>query len=72
MTVITDTEAPPVTTGPSGQSFGCVSFRDYEKFLQAYLRGEVTRLVVVPHYESRPVEAHARREDDKPFAYANQ
>jgi hypothetical protein len=58
--------------GPSGQSFGCVSFRDYEKFLQAYLRGEVTRLVVVPHYESRPVEAHARREDDKPFAYANQ
>jgi hypothetical protein len=58
--------------GPSGQSFGCVSFRDYEKFLQAYLHGEVTRLVVVPHYESRPVEAHARRENDKPFAYANQ
>jgi hypothetical protein len=58
--------------GASGQSFGCVSFRDYQKFLQAYLRGEVTRLVVVPRYESRPVEAHARREDDKPFAYANQ
>jgi Protein of unknown function (DUF2778) len=58
--------------GPSGQSFGCVSFRDYQKFLQAYLRGEVTRLVVIPRYESGPVEAHARREDDKPFAYANQ
>jgi Protein of unknown function (DUF2778) len=58
--------------GASGQSFGCVSFRDYQKFLQAYLHGEVTRLVVVPHYESRPMEAHARREDDKPFAYANQ
>ena len=57
--------------GASGQSFGCVSFRDYQKFLQAYLRGEVTRMVVVPHYESRPVEAHARREDDKPFAFAN-
>jgi Protein of unknown function (DUF2778) len=57
--------------GPSGQSFGCVSFRDYQKFLQAYLHGEVTRIVVVPHYESRPVEAHARREDDKPFAFAN-
>ncbi len=57
--------------GPSGQSFGCVSFRDYQKFLQAYLHGEVTRLVVVPHYESRPVEAHARRDDDKPFAFAN-
>src|SRR5262249_53588965 len=27
--------------GPSGQSNGCVSFRDYRKFLQAYLRGEV-------------------------------
>jgi Protein of unknown function (DUF2778) len=58
--------------GPSGQSFGCVSFRDYQKFLQAYLRGEVTRMVVVPHYESRPVEAHARREGDKSLAYANQ
>jgi hypothetical protein len=58
--------------GPSGQSFGCVSFRDYEKFLQAYLHGEVTRLVVVPHYESRPVEAHARREDDKSFAFTSE
>ncbi len=58
--------------GPSGQSFGCVSFRDYEKFLQAYLRGEVTRLVVIPHYESRSVEAHARREDDKPFAFTSE
>ena len=57
--------------GPSGQSFGCVSFRDYQKFLQAYLHGEVTRLVVVTHYESRPMEAHTRREDDKPFAFAN-
>jgi len=34
--------------GPSGQSNGCVSFRDYPKFLQAFLRGEVDRLVVVP------------------------
>lgn len=57
--------------GPSGQSFGCVSFRDYQKFLQAYLHGDVTRLVVVPHYESRPAEARARREDDKPYAFAN-
>ena len=35
--------------GPSGQSFGCVSFRDYHAFLQAFLEGEVNRLVVVPH-----------------------
>ena len=34
--------------GPSGASSGCVSFRDYNRFLQAYLRGEVSRVVVVP------------------------
>jgi hypothetical protein len=33
--------------GPRGDSNGCVSFKDYDKFLQAYLRGEVKRLVVV-------------------------
>jgi hypothetical protein len=33
--------------GPNGQSNGCVSVREYDKFLQAYLRGEVKRLVVV-------------------------
>ncbi|MBX9933452.1 MAG: DUF2778 domain-containing protein [Methylobacterium sp.] len=34
--------------GPSGASNGCVSFKDYQKFLTAYLRGEFQRLVVVP------------------------
>nr|WP_244424804.1 DUF2778 domain-containing protein [Methylobacterium nodulans] len=33
--------------GPSGASNGCVSFKDYNRFLQAFLRGEVQRLVVV-------------------------
>jgi Tlde1 domain len=33
--------------GSSGQSNGCVSFRHYDKFLQAFLRGEVDRMVVV-------------------------
>jgi hypothetical protein len=33
--------------GPNGDSNGCVSFKNYDKFLQAYLRGEVKRLVVV-------------------------
>ena len=33
--------------GPNGDSNGCVSFRDYEAFLQAYLNHEVKRLVVV-------------------------
>jgi hypothetical protein len=35
--------------GPNGESNGCVSFKDYPAFLRAYLRGEVERLVVVPH-----------------------
>lgn len=33
--------------GPSGQSNGCVSFKDYPKFLAAFKRGEVERMVVV-------------------------
>ncbi len=33
--------------GPNGDSNGCVSFRDYNKFLQAYRNGEVKRLIVV-------------------------
>jgi hypothetical protein len=33
--------------GPNGDSNGCVSFKNYDKFLQAYLKGEVKRLVVV-------------------------
>jgi hypothetical protein len=39
--------------GPSGQSNGCVSFRDYQEFLNAYLRGEVNRMIVVPHLDTR-------------------
>jgi Protein of unknown function (DUF2778) len=35
--------------GPNGQSNGCVSFRDYPAFLNAFLRGDVNRLVVVEH-----------------------
>ena len=34
--------------GASGASNGCVVFRNYTRFLQAYLSGEVRRLVVVP------------------------
>lgn len=37
----------PYLLGPNGDSNGCVSFKDYNRFLQAYLRGEVKRLVVV-------------------------
>ncbi len=33
--------------GPNGDSNGCVSFRNYEAFLQAYLDHKVTKLAVV-------------------------
>jgi hypothetical protein len=33
--------------GPNGDSNGCLSFKEYDKFLRAFLRGEVKRLVVV-------------------------
>ena len=32
--------------GPRGDSNGCVSFKNYDRFLQAYLRGDVKRLIV--------------------------
>lgn len=34
--------------GPDGDSNGCVSIRDYDRFLKAYNDGKFTRLVVVP------------------------
>jgi Tlde1 domain len=40
--------------GPNGQSNGCVSFGNYPEFLNAFLRGEVTRLAVVERLESPP------------------
>ena len=56
--------------GPSGQSFGCVSFRDYHAFLQAFLEGEINRLVVVPHLgatASRPAPSRHGRTDRYAF-----
>jgi len=40
--------------GPNGQSNGCVSFSNYPEFLNAFLKGEVTRLAVVERLESPP------------------
>jgi Protein of unknown function (DUF2778) len=34
--------------GPDGDSNGCVSIRDYDRFLMAFQRGEIKRLIVVP------------------------
>jgi hypothetical protein len=58
--------------GPNGQSNGCVSFKDYEKFLQAYLSGEVERLVVVAHLDNAPSRVvHERRVRAERFAANN-
>jgi Protein of unknown function (DUF2778) len=45
--------------GPNGQSNGCVSFSDYPAFLNAYLKGEVDRLVVVDHLTNPPASETA-------------
>lgn len=40
--------------GPRGDSNGCISFKDYDKFLAAYKRGEVTKVVVVESVPNAP------------------
>jgi hypothetical protein len=45
--------------GPNGQSNGCVSFKDYDKFLAAYNSGEVDQLIVVPNLTSTTAYAQA-------------
>ena len=39
--------------GPNGESNGCVSIRNYNKFLSAFKNGEIKRLVVVPSLNDR-------------------
>ncbi len=46
--------AHPYMLGPNGQSNGCVSFRDYPAFVNAFSKGEVDRLVVVEHLANPP------------------
>jgi Tlde1 domain len=53
--------------GPSGQSFGCVSFRNYPAFLHAFLRGKIDRLVVVRHLTSEPFGAARARSAPSAF-----
>ena len=57
--------------GPTGQSFGCVSFKNYPAFLQAYLNGEVGRLVVVPHLDGPPARV-ARAANAARYALNNE
>ena len=65
--------------GPNGDSNGCVSFKDYDAFLQAYKNGKVKRLVVVasvddPQLDLRIAERPpliARRTYTRPVAIAS-
>jgi hypothetical protein len=41
--------------GKGGDSNGCVSFKDYKRFLAAFDRGEVRKLVVVASLKNNPV-----------------
>ena len=64
--------AHPYMLGPTGQSFGCVSFKNYAEFLTAFEKGEVDRLVVVPHLETRIADdERARRRAADHYALAN-
>jgi len=49
--------------GPNGDSNGCVSFKNYDKFLTAFQNGEIKRLVVVT---SLSEVASASRKPDSP------
>jgi hypothetical protein len=57
--------AHPYMLGPNGQSNGCVSFRDYPKFLAAFKRGEVERIVVVSKLDKPPAFARAVEPENK-------
>jgi hypothetical protein len=46
--------------GRRGDSNGCVVFKDYARFLSAYRRGEVNRLLVVPHLSAAPSRVASR------------
>jgi len=58
--------AHPYMLGPDGSSNGCVSLQDYPKFLEAFLRGDIDRLIVLPTTRF----ASARPATDKQYASA--
>jgi len=51
--------------GSTGQSFGCVSFKNYAEFLKAFLHGDIDRLVVVPHLEAKTANGERMRPKDR-------
>ncbi|TIU05442.1 MAG: DUF2778 domain-containing protein, partial [Mesorhizobium sp.] len=42
--------------GAPAQSSGCVAFKDYGRFLSAFKKGKIKRLVVVPRLNGSPTQ----------------
>lgn len=55
----------PYMLGPNGQSNGCMSLKDYPKFLAAFKRGEVERVAVVAKLDKPPAFARAVEPENK-------
>ena len=49
--------------GARGDSNGCISFKDYMRFLQAYRSGEITRLIVVAQAGDAPLSVASAHPD---------
>jgi hypothetical protein len=45
--------------GARGDSNGCVSFKDYKRFLAAFKRGQIRQLVVVTSMPNKPTSTFA-------------
>src|SRR5690606_11491621 len=52
--------------GPNGQSNGCVSFKDYQKFLTGFLDGKVDKMVVVADLKGQSWKSAAMQADGIP------
>lgn len=50
---------PYMLRGRPGESNGCVVFRDYNRFLDAFMRGKVKRMVVVASLKGSPLRVAA-------------
>jgi hypothetical protein len=50
--------------GRPAQSNGCVAFKDYARFLDAFKRGNIKRLVVVPSLSNSPLRVASAKNDN--------
>jgi hypothetical protein len=55
----------PFMLGPDGDSNGCVSIKNYDRFVRAYDEGEITRLVVVTSLEAAGATRTAQKSPEQ-------